>query len=350
MEVATLRLPTHSEHSFTLQTGADPDSMIRSFALEQNAVILNQFVFAGNHIYSEFISKAGSIEWPLVWLHGNSCTDSSLHSMQAAALSGIIPQPIRSGGRIIGFIYEDHYARYCRLGGVLPMDLSASRGAQARSAFEAAAATMAQNGFHITDTVRTWIYLDHLLEWYDEFNSVRTAFFNKTGIFNHTVPASTGIGAGNPFGAAITLDVFAVQPKKSELTIETVASPLQNTPLDYKSAFSRAIELGCPTHRNLLISGTSSIAPDGKTIHQDQPENQIRLTMHAVKAILDSRGMKWHDLFRGIAYFKNMDHLQIYKQVAYELKIPHFPLAVAHADICRRELVFEIEVDAVQVR
>jgi enamine deaminase RidA (YjgF/YER057c/UK114 family) len=345
-EVATLKLPTHSEHCITVQSGGDPACMLRSVAQEQHAIILSQFVFAGNQLYSEFISKGAA--WPVVWLQGDACTNGSFYSIQAVALSGIIPLPVRSGGRDIGFIYEDDCARYCRLCGLLPANLTASRGGQARSAFKTAAAILTQNGFSFTDTVRTWIYLDHLLEWYDDFNAVRTAFFNETGIFDHIVPASTGIGAGNPFGAAITMDVFAVQPKSPEFTVQTVASPLQNPALDYKSSFSRAIELGSPTHRKLLISGTASIAPDGKTVHPDEPEKQIRFTMDAVKAILDSRGMNWNNLVRGIAYFKDMAYLPIYKRVAFN--IPRFPLAVSHADVCRRDLFFEIEVDAVQIR
>jgi enamine deaminase RidA (YjgF/YER057c/UK114 family) len=344
-EIATLRLPTHSEHYITVQSGGDPNFMLRSVAQKQNAIILSQFVFAGNQLYAEFISKGS--EQPVVWLQGDACTDGSLHSMQAVALSGIIPLPVRAGGRDIGFIYEDNYARYCRLRGLLPADLTASRGGQARSAFETASAMLAQNGFSFTDTVRTWIYLDHLLEWYDAFNAVRTAFFNETGIFDHIVPASTAIGAGNPFGAAITMDIIAVQPKSPEFTVQTVASPLQNPAPEYKSSFSRAVELGSPTHRNLLISGTASIAPDGKTVHQNEPEKQIRLAMDAVKAILDSRGMNWNDLVRGIAYFKDMAYLPIYKRVAFN--IPRFPLALAHADVCRHDLFFEIEVDAVQI-
>jgi hypothetical protein len=70
--------------------------------------------------------------------------------------------------------------------------------------------------------------------------------------------------------------------------------------------------------------------------------------MDAVKAILHSRGMNWNNLVRGIAYFKNMAYLPIYKRVAFN--IPRFPLAVSHADVCRHDLLFEIEIDAVQIR
>jgi enamine deaminase RidA (YjgF/YER057c/UK114 family) len=210
-------------------------------------------------------------------------------------------------------------------------------------------AALQSAGFRFTDTVRTWIYLDRLLDWYDDFNTVRTACFNETGIFDCMVPASTGIGASNPYGAAIMMDVLAVQPKDKQLAIREVISPLQNPALDYKSSFSRAVEMAYPSHKNLLISGTASIDPDGKTVHLNDPEKQIRLTLDVVFAILESRGMGWNDLFRGIAYFKDMDFKPIYDKIAGELGIPRFPLAISHADVCRHDLLFEIEVDAVKL-
>jgi enamine deaminase RidA (YjgF/YER057c/UK114 family) len=215
--------------------------------------------------------------------------------------------------------------------------------------FELAKQALEANGFSFSDTVRTWIYLDRLLEWYDDFNTVRTAFFNENGVFEKMVPASTGIGAANAQGSAIVMDVLAMQPLRDDLTIQSVASPLQNPALDYKSSFSRAVEMAYPTHRSLLISGTASIDSSGKTVHLDDPEKQIRLTLKVVYEILKSRDMDWNDLFRGIAYFKNMDWLPLYRSVAEELGIPRFPLAVSHADVCRADLLFEIEVDAVKI-
>lgn len=348
-DTSTLDLSSHAEHCITVQSGRNMNRLLRETADALNAAILSQFVFAGNDHYQEFMAETGNSNWPVVWLQGDACKDGGLYSMQAVAVSGLNPRPVQLDGRDIGFTYEDQYARYCRLRGIQPKDVRASRTDQARSAFETMNTALSANGFRFTDTLRTWIYLDRLLEWYVPFNTVRTDYFNETGIFDHRVPASTGIGAANPFGAAITMDVLAVQPKDNRLKIREVESPLQNPALDYKSSFSRAIEMEFPTHRNLLISGTASIDPDGKTVHPDDPEKQIRLTLDVVKAILDSRNMGWGDLFRGIAYFKDMETLPIYRRVAEELGIPRFPLAVSHADVCRHDLLFEIEVDAVQV-
>ncbi len=350
-ETATLHLPSHAEHCITVQSSetCKMNRCLRRAARDCGATLLSQFVFAGTEHYDEFVSQCEPADWPVVWLQGDACKDGDIYSMQGVALSGLSPKPIHFNGRDMGFTYEDDNAKYCRLRGVIPQDLTASRMEQTRSAFETMDAALKLNGFRFTDTIRTWIYLDNLLEWYDEFNVVRTQYFNETGIFNHMVPASTGIGAGNQFGAAIMMDVLAVKPKSGQLTIQEVPSPLQNPALDYKSSFARAVEMSYPTHKNVLISGTASIDPDGATVHLDDPEKQIRLTLEVVHAILTSRGMDWNDLFRGIAYFKSMDYLPIYEQVASELGIPRFPLAISHADVCRHDLLFEIEVDAVKV-
>ena len=118
--------------------------------------------------------------------------------------------------------------------------------------------------------------------------------------------------------------------------------------MDYRSSFSRAVELGFPTHRSLYVSGTASIDADGRTVHRDDAAAQIKLTMRVVEAILHSRDMGWGDLFRGTVYFRNMEDRALFDAHCMELRIPGFPLAVSHADICRDDLLFEIEVDAIK--
>ena len=348
-DVATIKLPSFSEHCITVQADRDMNGLLNRAAEERDAVIISQFVFAGRQHYPEFAAGEGEPTRPVVWLQGDACKDGGIYSTQAVAVSGIRPEPVRFAGRDIGFIYENEHARFFRLHGIQPDDLTASRAAQTQSAFEIMRSVLEENRFSFTDTVRTWIYLDRLLEWYDEFNRVRTGFFTAAGIFEKLVPASTGIGAGNPFGSAIMMDALAVQPKTDRMKIVEVKSPLQNPALDYRSSFSRAVEMGFPEHRSLMISGTASIDPDGKSVYPDDPEMQIRLTLEVVKAILESRGMDWGDLFRGIAYFKDKAHQDLYHRIASELRIPRFPLAVSHADVCRDDLLFEIEVDAIKL-
>jgi enamine deaminase RidA (YjgF/YER057c/UK114 family) len=118
--------------------------------------------------------------------------------------------------------------------------------------------------------------------------------------------------------------------------------------MNYQSSFSRALELGFPSHRLLMISGTASIDPNGSTLHVGDPARQIERTLEVVTALLESRSMGWRDAIRGIAYFTNLRDEPLYAAICRAHAIPAFPLAVAHAGICRRELLFELEIDAAQ--
>jgi enamine deaminase RidA (YjgF/YER057c/UK114 family) len=349
--VATLVLPSREEHYLAV-CGKDAlamDRILRNATQERKAIPLNHFVFAGCGHYENYKKNISSSDGLITWLQGDACKDGEIYSMQCFAVSGINPTPITVHGRSIGFVYEDEHARYCRLNGVSPKNLSLSRAEQTREVFKIMNTGLLQHGFCFTDTVRTWLYLDKLLNWYNEFNIVRTAFFEENGIFVKMVPASTGIGAANQYGAALICDLLAVQPKTSKVKIESVESPMQGSALNYRSSFSRAVAMEFPTHRTLLISGTASIDKDGKSVHIGNPELQIDLTMRVVEAILKSRAMDWQDLVRGIAYFKNMSDLPLFDKYCKTHDIPKFPLAVAHTDICRDDLLFEIEVDATKV-
>jgi enamine deaminase RidA (YjgF/YER057c/UK114 family) len=350
-DINTLELPGYQEHIITVDIGDDVTNMqgMAHKISEMGMEVLQQFVLAGCKHYGAGLKAMGSVDWPLTWVHGDACKGGEMHSSQILAVSGIPTEPVMLEGKVVGRIYEDINARYCRLAGIIPGDLSGSMADQTRSVFDRIQQALQSVGMEFTDVVRTWLYLDDLLKWYDEFNVVRTAFFNQYGVFDRMVPASTGIGAANPFGAALLADACAVVPKNGLCTIEAVPSPLQCPALSYKSSFSRAVEILFPTHRQLMISGTASILPDGRTAHIDNPVKQVELTMKVVETILESRGMGWNEVTRGIAYFKDMRYLPIYNQYCSENNIASFPLAVSHADICRDDLLFEIEVDAVRI-
>jgi enamine deaminase RidA (YjgF/YER057c/UK114 family) len=283
----------------------------------------------------------------LLRLKAKTHRENEVNSIQATAISGTYLFPLRQHGRNIGVVYEDDYARYCRLSGVIPLDLTHSREDQTRAVLEMLEWILTTNGFSFTDTVRTWFYLDQLLDWYKEFNEVRTIFFDSRGVFDQLVPASTGIGAANPWGAALACDLLAIQPKIASVRIEAVSSPLQDSALKYASSFSRAVEVHMPSHRSLLISGTASIDADGNTQYRDNHTLQIERTIEVVTALLNSRKMGWGNVTRGIAYFADMSNLETFKKVCRTTNIPFFSLAVANADICRHDLLFELEVDAI---
>jgi len=345
----------------------------------------SQRVFGGHRFYDRVLAAQGSFDCPVTWLQGDACSGKELSGMQFCSIAGVETRPVLLDGENVGLCYEDDFATYCFLPSVIPTDLTASREDQTQAVFERIDRALQGVGMAFTDVARTWIYLDRLLEWYDEFNVVRTAFFDKHHIFDHMVPASTGIGAANPAGAACLIDAYAIKPKsdamtvravpsplqcaaldyrssfsradayaikpKSDaMTVRAVPSPLQCAALDYRSSFSRAVEIDYPNLRELTISGTASIHPGGKTAHVDDIRKQVELTMQVVDALLKSRDLDWSDAVRGIAYFKTLEDLPVYEAVCAEMGLPRLPVALAHADVCRDDLLFELELDAAGVR
>jgi enamine deaminase RidA (YjgF/YER057c/UK114 family) len=117
--------------------------------------------------------------------------------------------------------------------------------------------------------------------------------------------------------------------------------------LEYGSAFSRAMLIDILAGRRLLISGTASIEPNGRSAHVGDLRNQIALTMEVANAILVSRGFKFSDVTRATAYFKHIQDAPALDAWRQERKVDPFPLVMAGSTICRDELLFEIELDAI---
>jgi len=198
-----------------------------------------------------------------------------------------------------------------------------------------------------SQVLRTWFCNDDILSWYEDFNQARDTFFRERGIFDGLVPASTGVGGRNPAGAALTGGLLAVRAKGREAQAIAVPSPLQCPALEYGSSFSRAAELTAPDHRRLFVSGTASIAPEGHTVHVGDTDAQVALTMEVVEAILTSRDMGWGDVSRAIAYFKHSGDVRALGDYCADRGIQTLPAVLVNDDICRDDLLFEIELDAV---
>lgn len=359
LEVISVPGPLLTEHYITIQPEGDGTSYemfekLAGFLNSSHASIVKQYVFGGCKFHKEGMDvlkkTIGEVKWPVMWIQGDPCSGKHITGTQVYAVSGTDIQNFSIDGRVVGSSYEDTHAEYCFLANLQADNISLSKAQQTRETFLKMETALAEVGMDFSNVVRTWIYLDDLLSWYDEFNAVRTQFFHERGVFGKMVPASTGIGTSNPASGALVTGLMAIKPKNGSVNIQAVASPLQCPALDYKSSFSRAVEISSPNCRKLLVSGTASIEPKGATAHIGDTRKQIALTMEVVEAILKSRQMNWSDTTRGIAYFKNDHEVQFLQEYCDENNIPHIPMALAHSDICRDDLLFELELDAASLR
>ncbi len=327
-------------------------SELAGIVRETKATVVSQRVFSGHSGPCDFSSvraNGGAPDWPVTRLHGNGAGNGPFHCYcQLAMVSGYPVAPVKIGGEIVGSVFEDEEFRFCILGNIRPEDISASRPAQAESVWKRIEMALENAGMDLRDVVRTWFFVDRILEWYPAFNAVRSRVFEERNLFAGVLPASSGVGTSNSAGAALVSDLLAMRPKAGRLELRNVISPLQCPAMQYRSSFSRAVEVHAAGCRLLFVSGTASIAPDGATAHVGDAARQVATTMEVVEKILESRGMGWADVTRGIAYFKDIDQAEELDRYCAERCLPDLPLVVSSADICRDELLFEIEVDAAQ--
>ncbi|MDP3001299.1 MAG: RidA family protein [Bryobacterales bacterium] len=319
---------------------------IADFARGENAEVVCQRVF-GAGAGDDREAGGAPADWPVTRLLGNGIGRGAPTICHTHAVSGAPVGRLRLDGEVVGTLFEEEDIRYCLLGNLRPPDIGAPRHEQARAVLEKMERALESAGMSMTDVVRTWFFLDRILDWYGEFNSVRSAFFEERNLFAGVLPASTGVGAANAAGAALVADAVAMRSNQGRLGRVNVPSPLQCPATDYRSSFSRAVEIRLPAHRLLYISGTASIAPGGQTAHAGDLESQIALTMDVVAEILLSRGMSWSNVSRGIAYFQNADEASCLDRYCRDRNLALPPIAVSSADICRDDLLFEIEIDAV---
>ena len=259
-------------------------------------------------------------------------------------LSGVDSTALMDDGRVIGHIFEDCDAKYCILGDMRPDNPTATPVEQSLNVLRTIQEVLASVEMDFRDVVRTWFYNDQILEWYAEFNEARSAFFQQQSI--ELIPASTGIGVSNTTGVALVVKAIAVLPKNRSLTIRRVESPLQSEASTYGSAFSRAMEVTDRTSRVLYISGTASIEANGKTAHAGNPAKQIEKTMEVVEAILARNKMSLSDTVRAIGYFRHRYHIPLWDKYCQSQQLPPIPIILTECDICRDDLLFEIELDA----
>ncbi|MBL9211270.1 MAG: hypothetical protein JNL92_12445 [Opitutaceae bacterium] len=316
-----------------------------------DAVLLSLMVYgalsARREIEAAMWSELGAVDWPVTWIEGLGGDAQPLAGLQAFALSGRPVARIRVGHRVVASVFEDGSARHCLLGGLGPTAAGLTRGAQVQQTFATLEWALGRAGFALADVVRTWFYNESILAWYDDFNRVRSAHYAHVPWRTGSLPASTGIGARNADGAALVVAAWAMQPLDAKAYAREVGSPLQCPAPKYGSSFSRAVELASGGVRRLFISGTASIHPDGRTAWVGDIEKQVALTMEVVAAILQSRGMDYHDVTRATAYFKAPEYMPAFRAWCADRELAGMPVVPLHADVCRDALLFEIELDAV---
>ena len=216
---------------------------------------------------------------------------------------------------------------------------------QSDKMFENALEVLSDHGIAFPDVVRTWIHLDDIDRDYDDLNASRNDFFEREGV--ERLPASTGIGGFlHPRGTYCSVDVYALMnPEIAQ--IEIMHTPTLNEADEYGSSFSRGMKMALPEHTYLFISGTASVDEAGATAHEGDVRRQIERMLLNIDQLLHPHGATFADLVHAVTFLKSADYAGLYREICDGKGALDLPHTIVEADVCRPELLCEMEAIAV---
>lgn len=306
-----------------------------------------------------------SAEGPATYVQGNPTWGEGfagliIHAVSREAISGHV-RTIKDDGQPAGRIWRSAKATFAILQNIqgLSADPQADNApsAQTQRMLEKADHLLASTGLRYEHTVRTWFYLSDILGWYGDFNRVRNEVYSRlklmpaAGRTELLLPASTGIGGRPPGGAACTMDLIAVAPdEQAGPTIKRLTNSSQKEAFRYGSAFARAALVCEPTGTLVQVSGTAAIDELGQSLHRDDIRAQVRCTLEKMAALLAPQRIRLTDLSAATVFIKCPQHADTARETLAEFGLERFPAVFAIADVCRDELLFEIDAEAVIAR
>ncbi len=325
---------------------------IRKILAKEHANILEERIFTDN-VALAAVSAARSGAYGEIddgvepsLLMGKESRHGHIVGVQVHAVSQVNrPEVVRIDGRAFGRVLRTAGGVYLTLSGITG-GKSDKRTAQAMAMFEKAESALKQFGGDFTHVSRTWMWLGDILSWYDEFNAVRNQFFMERGLIGkgsrQSMPASTGIGLGLGTNKQFGMDLTAVLvPRDSIEFLGAIGK--QQCALNYGSAFSRASRANSPAGKTVFVSGTASIDTTGATTNIGDASRQIETTIENVRAVLRDMNCGDSDVVQTVAYCKTTEVEDVFEEFKRRLD---WPWVTVIGDICRDDLLFEIEAAA----
>ncbi len=203
------------------------------------------------------------------------------------------------------------------------------------------------------DIARTWLYLSEISDWYPEFNKARSEKYGEFGIMpcpgdtRLLLPASTGIGADTPSGAAAAMDLLAVVESGDSIPpVRKLTNRKQLDAFRYGAAFSRGAVIKEDDVTLIQVSGTAAIDEHGISLYPGDIRAQINCTFDKIAALLSQEGAGLRDIAAATVFVKSPEYAPIFWEMAKERDLEDFPGVCVIADICRQELLFEIDAEA----
>lgn len=241
-------------------------------------------------------------------------------------------------------------------------------------AFEKVKSGLDNAGLSFNSVVRQWNYVGRILnvsglnghqkQHYQIFNEARNSQYSQ----NRTLPgfpAATGIGMNSN---RVAIDCLAISNEAVEVI--AISNPNQKESYHYGQEvlvgepkvqkqppqFERAILLKAGNTCRLIISGTASIVGQ-QTIGIGDVELQTKITIDNIEMLTSVSNLKEHcpdlenfpETYSHLrVYVKDRNDIQKVKRICFE-HFGNIPATYVQAEICRDDLLVEIEAEKINV-
>ena len=248
-------------------------------------------------------------------------------------------------------LLENETGRFLFAGGLQGNVMNASIERQSQEAFSLLCGLLASEKFSLTQIIRQWNYIERITgvdgidQRYQSFNNVRSACY-ACEKWDNGYPAATGIGSA---AGGVLIDVDAVSPISPDAYITPIDNRLQIAAHAYSGLvlevshqkkttpkFERAKSITTGDMRLVYVSGTAAIRGE-KSLRGVGLECQLRTTMENIYELIGGAQLA---MLR--VYLKRQEDYAEAKFLldSYKLGIP---ISFLSADVCREELLIEIE-------
>lgn len=287
-------------------------------------------------------------------------------SLEIYTLEGLADIRIGEEGGVCYGTIENDKESMLFVEGIPASDFSESVRQQSQEVFAKLDNLLTTHGFAVDDIVRQWNYIGSIVSYrdgkqnYQEFNDARTCYYAK-GEWANGYPAATGIGAA---GDCIIVGGIAFKKREhDEKGVYAIDNPLQVAAHVYSKRvlvdddqnamkstpkFERAKLIETADGACCFVSGTAAIRGE-ESVDAASARLQTIKTIENIEYLvskdnLERFGCKPYDL-RYIKLQVFIKHEQDYEEVRSVVAeaYPHIPVVYTIADVCRGELLVEIE-------
>lgn len=348
-------------------------SLTESWSLAKPIIRINIFAAIFNN--EDYVRKYNILKDHLFRVYPSSVPTFSLIA-QAPLASNLVaevqyfdgePNELRYDlcANIPYVVHENEQVKSLYISGVQSDVIRVSFRQQSVDVFDTIAAVFEKEGFEVCDIVRQWNYLERIVDFeneyqhYQAFNDARTAFY-ATGKWNEGYPAATGIGMQS---GGVIVDIDAIRYSKDALSIVPIDNQLQIAAHEYSKRllisevenkttpkFERAKAVDFADDGGVIyISGTAAIRGE-ESLHNATLKEQLVTTVENIEYLIGDENLNHAGMSQVCArtykllrvYLKHDKFVNEAKELLQRM-FPSLPMSFLLADVCRDELLIEIE-------